>query len=109
MTRYSQQCKDKLKLISQVKDKKMRQKMLEVMMDDSLFKSIQEMIIRCSDNFENLSTKQKKDLVKNEKRMKSFLKSKYSKFNKRRIVNQVGGFWSALIPIGISLAAELLK
>lgn len=109
MIRNITRCKAKLLMIQQIKDRTMRNKMLNLLMDECLFKAVQELIIKCSNDFDKLRPKDRRALAKHERAMKSLLKTRYSRVNKKRITNQIGGFWPSLIPIGISLISELLR
>ena len=109
MATNAKKCREKLLLINRIKNKRLRDKMISLLMDDCMHKGIQEIILKSSENFENLPMSHRRKLARNERKLKAFLHSRYSAVNKRKIAKQVGGFWQALIPLGVSLVSSLIN
>lgn len=106
MSQNINKCKEKLLFISSVKDKRLRNKLINVLWDKCLFMAIKEIIINADNNRIPLSRAHRNGLMKYRKPLKAISQGK--KVNINKFKNQLGGFWQMLIPAALS-ALQLLK
>lgn len=106
MSKNLRQCYEKLKFISQIKDPKLRKKLLDRVNDNCLYSALHEIAVNTLKGKVPLNKNQKRKLKKHKKLLVNL--SKLTKDNKRKrfLVKQTGG---ALLPLLIPAVASIIS
>ena len=109
MSRNLKNCMHKLKVISQIKDSKIRKKVLTSMADDCLYKALNEIAINTVNKKVPLSIGQKKKLRKYRIKIQKLAIPTSNRKKRKQLVIQSGGFLQFLIPAVAAILPEIIR
>ena len=99
-------CYEKLKFISEIKDEKLRKKLLNRVGDNCLYNALHEIAINTLKGRIPLNSNQKRKLNKQKKLLINLSKNTKDNIRKKKLVKQSGG---ALLPIIIPAIASIIS
>jgi hypothetical protein len=100
---------EKLKIISKIKDSRLRKKILSELADDCIYKALHEIAINTVNKKVPLSTDVKKSLKKYKSHIQELTKRTSNRSKRKRLVVQSGGFLPLLIPAVASVLGSVLS
>ena len=106
MSKNLRQCYEKLKFISQIKDEKLRKKLLNRVNDNCLYSALHEIAINTLKGKIPLNSNQKRKLKKHKKLLINLSKKTKDNNRKKKLVKQTGG---ALLPLIIPALASIIS
>lgn len=109
MSENLRKCFPKLETISVIKSTKMRNKVLQDICDDCMYKAFHEIAINLFNKNIKLSATQKKKLCKSKKLLLKLSKKTSNKKERKKLVSQSGGFLPVLIPTLAAILTSLIK
>jgi hypothetical protein len=101
-------CIEKLKLISMIKNEKVRKKFIAEIFDDCLYKALNEISVNTIAKKIPLNIQQKKHLRKHQLTIKKLACYTKNKRRRKNLTVQSGGFLPILIPAVASVLTTLL-
>lgn len=109
MSTNLQNCIEKLKIVSKIKDQTLRKKVLAEIADPCLYKALKEIAVNTVAKKVPLSKTTKNRLEKFEKQILDLTKNTNSSKQRKKLIVQAGGFLPILIPSILSVLTTLLK
>jgi len=99
----------KLKIISQIKDSKLRKKVLISLADDCLYKALNEIAVNTVSKNLPLTAKQKKGLRKYRSHIQKLATPTNNKALRKKLVVQSGGYLQFLIPAAAAIISSIIS
>jgi len=109
MSSNLQLCMEKLKIISKIRDVRLRKRILSEIADDCLYKALHEIAINTVNRKVPLSRPAKISLRKYKSHIQSLTRDTNNKKQRKRLVVQSGGFLPILIPAVASVLGSVLS
>jgi hypothetical protein len=109
MSNNLQLCMEKLKIISKIKDPRLRKKILIEIADDCLYKALNEIAVNTISKKVPLNRATKTKLRKYKTHIKALASKTKNKRLQKKLVVQSGGFLPLLVPAVASILGSVLS